>query len=474
MAIIFASAVVMVWYSNKPLYHSDLWGHLSYGRWMWEHGRLPESEPLMPLASEVPMLATAWLTQLSAFLVSDFAGLHGLQVGYGLLIAVTFTFVCNAAKRHKQTTLWPVIAGAVFVFVLRWQLVIIRPQLVGLCCFATLVYLLESDTCGRRVLGGIASLFVLWANSHPSFPAGLILLTIYAVTRCVQLAASGSLREIAADSQLRWMILFGLTAGVAVLLNPYGFDAYLETFRVSGNPNLRDLKDWQPSDLSSKFAVGFLVSLPTVAVTWLTAKERRWPLFVATVLTAVVTFFSKRMLCWYAVLSAVSIGSHAASRFTAQSSVRRFGLGSVAAIAVFVVAVSPVWRVCLPIFRQSLREVATGQTPVEATAFLVENYAGEGLVWTPNTWGDFVTWQSETAVPVMVNSHAHLIPRAIWQDYRCVSLGEPDCCQVLDKHNVQWVLAGSRRDRLLERLKVSGQWSVAFKDSRATILRRDR
>ena len=48
--------------SYQPLWHTDLWGHLGYGRWIWEHGRLPETEPLMPLAEGMAFIDSAWLT----------------------------------------------------------------------------------------------------------------------------------------------------------------------------------------------------------------------------------------------------------------------------------------------------------------------------------------------------------------------------------------------------------------------------
>src|SRR5579872_1425904 len=34
-------------YSRQPLYHTDLWGHLAYGRLIWETGALPKTEPFM-------------------------------------------------------------------------------------------------------------------------------------------------------------------------------------------------------------------------------------------------------------------------------------------------------------------------------------------------------------------------------------------------------------------------------------------
>src|SRR5690606_33196459 len=41
--------------ARHPVYHADVWGHLAYGRWIAEHARLPQTEPLLPLSAGVPM-----------------------------------------------------------------------------------------------------------------------------------------------------------------------------------------------------------------------------------------------------------------------------------------------------------------------------------------------------------------------------------------------------------------------------------
>ena len=55
LGLIVALGGLFVFLSHRPLWHTDLWGHLAYGRWMWEHGALPATEPFMPLAREVPI-----------------------------------------------------------------------------------------------------------------------------------------------------------------------------------------------------------------------------------------------------------------------------------------------------------------------------------------------------------------------------------------------------------------------------------
>src|SRR5690349_3600885 len=53
-------ALFFAYHSYLHLFYSDLWGHVAYGEWILEHKQLPTSEPFVPLAAGVPVIATAW------------------------------------------------------------------------------------------------------------------------------------------------------------------------------------------------------------------------------------------------------------------------------------------------------------------------------------------------------------------------------------------------------------------------------
>ena len=65
-----ALAAVFALASFLPLWHTDVWGHLSYGRWIVETRSLPETEPLLPLCEGVRFIDTAWLSDHSLIAVA--------------------------------------------------------------------------------------------------------------------------------------------------------------------------------------------------------------------------------------------------------------------------------------------------------------------------------------------------------------------------------------------------------------------
>src|SRR5262245_39275119 len=85
--IIVLLAGVLWYFSGRPLYHTDLWGHLGYGRWIAGHGRLPPTDPFMAWAPDAAFVDTAWLWQLATYAVYRLGDVTGLQLLQGTLVA---------------------------------------------------------------------------------------------------------------------------------------------------------------------------------------------------------------------------------------------------------------------------------------------------------------------------------------------------------------------------------------------------
>ena len=78
--------VLFLFFSFRPLWHTDLWGHLAYGRTLVTTRALPITEPLMPLASGVPFVDTAWLSQVVGYAMFDRLGFTSMSFLYAAAI----------------------------------------------------------------------------------------------------------------------------------------------------------------------------------------------------------------------------------------------------------------------------------------------------------------------------------------------------------------------------------------------------
>ncbi|MCA9112079.1 MAG: hypothetical protein KDA52_19150, partial [Planctomycetaceae bacterium] len=163
--------------SYQPLWHTDIWGHLSYGRWIWEQGRLPDVEPLMPLSIGMTYIDTAWLSQLMGYGLYRQFGVSALQMLYAASITSACTLLLIGVLRKSNSNI-----SAGFLVILTFgivdyqQLLIVRPQLFGLVAFVGLFTLLTAFRWRTGWWFVVPVLFVLWANLHGSFIVGLGLL----------------------------------------------------------------------------------------------------------------------------------------------------------------------------------------------------------------------------------------------------------------------------------------------------------
>src|SRR5438105_2431036 len=62
VAALFIMGIFLFYALFRPLWHSDFWGHLKFGQWIVEHGRLPDREPFSPFSdSSAPYVNFQWL-----------------------------------------------------------------------------------------------------------------------------------------------------------------------------------------------------------------------------------------------------------------------------------------------------------------------------------------------------------------------------------------------------------------------------
>ncbi len=179
-------------------------------------------------------------------------------------------------------------------------MLVIRPQLAGLVCFAvTLV--IATSSIGRRWHWWATPLtFALWSNLHGSFPVGLGLLGLMALGRFFdvvwRVGAGAALR----DSEVRRLFLLTQMAAASVLLNPYGIGVYGEVFAVSNNPNLEDLFEWAP--LSIRMAQGKAAAAITIGLFLLYRMSPRRVAcgeVLAVVTFGLATLWTSRFILWW-------------------------------------------------------------------------------------------------------------------------------------------------------------------------------
>jgi hypothetical protein len=218
-------AVVGGMASDRVLTDADTYWHLATGRWMMDHGAVPQIDHFSHSMPGTAWTAHEWLSEIVLASVFQMAGWAGLVVVVALLFAGTLAYVTRfllARMEPVHALLFTAFAASMLMSHL-----LARPHVLVWPLLAVWVgALVDAGEKGRSPPWMLLPLMTLWANLHGSFTIGLALgaaLALDAVLSC----PSGQRRAAA----WRWAGFMGLSAAAA-MATPWGWNGLLYPFQV--------------------------------------------------------------------------------------------------------------------------------------------------------------------------------------------------------------------------------------------------
>jgi hypothetical protein len=524
-ALTWKQLLICVWFAAFfmylnyiPIFHSDIWGHVHYGKFALEQGHFPKYDPFMPLTEGMSAPDTAWLSQLLFALVERWGGpqfISNLFAIAGLATYLIYGRVFFVLTRRLSM----VVLGTALVLMFGWSRhAIVRPETFGILCFALLVWMViqgepwrsrrpghhrEADAPAKlpwAVWIGVPLLFVLWANLHGSFLVGLAVLGCHALGRVIEVGwKTRSPSAVLADGWIRrWAVLTEL-ALLATMLNPYGIDLLIETIRFGQNPNLRDVLEWFPLKADSFEGIQFGISIIIMLFVLRLSRRRLAPVDVLLLLVFGLALCPTiRMIGWWAPVFTLTMMPHICGLWgRARRAITRSRLATresspparpprperltpghflPSLLALLVVwtafALSPVSQPLLSSEPRPLKQIVHRGTPLGVTEWLREN-APEKLVFGPQWWGDWLCWDGPPGLKVFMTTHVHLAPRQVWRDYLRIARADRGWDQTLQRYDVDVLIVDKDLQKGLARAaRRSATWRTVFEDDRAMIFKR--
>ncbi len=484
--------------SHIPLRSSDLWIHETYGQWILDHGRLPAEDPVLELAEGVPVVDRDWLSQVIFASLHRAAGREALSVLFALTLLGSY-LALGRAYYLQAGALTPAVAGAVAALGIAFsRLATIRPENIGLLCFALLLLVLLQakalERCGSCpmperwppwVWGAVPLLLALWTNLHGSFAVGVLVLACAAAGRLFDVAwQERSVRAALEDAESRrrlWLMQLGF---VATLANPYGMRIWLEVASFSKNPNLPDIVEWQPLVVLGPGGREFVASL-LVLILLLRHVRRRLPASHGLLLlaTGLGVLIGNRFLTWYGPLFSLAtaplVGDLWRGWLRSRPDRQPWGVLTprvrwiLAIVFVWIAfALSPQGNAVLGGTPRTPEQLYGAQTPFDVTAYL-RSRQPPGRVWAPQWWSDWLVRQGPPGLRSMITSNIHLVPRRVWLDYMRIQEGLAGWYAVLDRYRIDVVVFDLERQRSqANALRRDPGWSLGFEDEQAMVFLR--
>ena len=393
--ISYACYYLLVW--PITLLDTDLWFHLSNGRYIVQHGVLPQDTYFSFLAPARPMLDYTWLFQLCIFGVHRLAGYPGLLVFRTLVYLATTLLISRlllAGPKEPATRAYRVGIAAVCAALLLLRDENIRPHALTYLGIVAAISLFDR---GPSCAWLLPVLGVAWANLHGvEYPVLWLICGAYGLE-----AAVAALRGRATWRSARAVLAPAGLAAAAVLLTPHGL-RLLSAPWSAVSPSLmgyvEELTPLDPLDAASVHVSGLvpsgrtlvaLVFAAVVCAAFAAAQARRARVSHLVLLAGGVALLSKGNRFTYELMLLALPFLRAHPFLRADVLARGLGLTYRVALGLGMYALvlfldtTHLYRPAWPLSRSDL--------PVGTSAFLNQVDA-PGPVLNPPNLGGFLRW----------------------------------------------------------------------------------
>jgi hypothetical protein len=482
--------IVIFNFALQPLTEPDFGWHLRTGLDYLHNGwRLPIHDPYSHTMPEWIWIEHAWLSDVLIGAIYELLGGLGIILFFG---AVTVAAWLVASKVALCGFVFRLLACILSLWVALPYLGA-RTQLITLLGLALLVLLLTRWQAGLvSVRWWIPPLFLLWANLHGGFMAGLFLLGLIIITTTVlRWLAAPPLRFIRHLDEplfswldLRQLMLILAFSSLVTFVNPYGWRLHGEILNSLTNQFMLDtLREWQPiavTGVAGRSYLLYLMGLALAMMLWYRRIEPvRWVvggLFLALSIRHIrnIPFFLIISLPLCAELLAQGFERFQTSLFSDSFQSERGGLVGALAVGAILMWLGP--EHLQRIIHSGIRpaEYFRGTSyPIEAVEWIKSHRELVGKrLYNDYAYGGFLVWWLPED-KIFIDGRMptwHRGEDRIFRDYVALTATEPPDLSLLKKYSVDWALV-QKKTLLDEGLSHAPAWTKLYEDRKVVIYR---
>ena len=452
----------------RALHDNSFFVHLGTGRWILDHGAVPQVDSYSFTSNGKPFVAQSWLASVVYRLLQISVGPIGIRIVMGLVAAIITGSIFRLAnhlvgERRRASGL------SLCVFAVVAAMYSERPLAFGLLGLVGLVWIVEApgSRIGRRPEIALPLVMWLWANTHGSMALGYVFLALHLVGR----GLDGAWCWRRENAHERKLALGGLLSIAVLLVNPYGPTLLLFPIELMAKGGvLKDVVEWMSPDFHSPQGLAFglwLVVSMSVLIRSRTTSRRDLVVvlpFVVLALWAMRNLAIATIIALPAVARA-SVPRRARNAAASQQSRQNFKLGGV--IGIGVVVIGFVFAV-----------QAAGEKQFNERGYSVEAYrfvkatlgTNTRLLTTDANAGWMIAAHPEQKI--FMDDRYDMFPAAIVSDYVTIARLHPGWREVLDKYRIQTVMWPTS-NALTQLLDVDGEhFRRVYRDKDWTVFRR--
>jgi hypothetical protein len=250
----------------------DVWWHIRLGDWIIAHHQIPAGELFAYTAFGNPLVAHEWLSET---IFAALAAVGGLLLVTVLMGLVAWSAMGATLLRGRLRGAGPVVLAVGLALGARTAEPVLgtRPQVFTFALVCWTLWIAESYLrSGGRRLWLLPPLFLLWANLHAGFIAGIGLLVIVVVTEAVK--RRWSIGTVASRQRITQLGVAVGASALAACVNPYGPGLFIFAATTGGAERQKGIIEWQSPNFGDPTMWVLLALLLTFAALTVTVLAR--------------------------------------------------------------------------------------------------------------------------------------------------------------------------------------------------------
>jgi hypothetical protein len=451
----------------------DLARHLRLGRMMLDQGGLLHRDTFSHTAAGQPFLAFEWLSEIVYAGIERVAGLAGVAIFAGLLLALTFTLLCRFMLRQGADPFlaYLVTMGAAVLTGGHW---LARPHLFTLLA---VVLLMELLTRRRQTLWPYLLLFVVWSNFHGGFSYGFLLIGAFLAGEALEAWRGGDPEGAKAAVRTRGATL--ALAVAATLINPYGPALLQHVGGFFSSDFLRYTNEFLSPDFHTLNGKIFLAALIGVMAAFaLVPRRPPYPWLFLILGNSAIALIAQRNIELFAMTALPLVALHVDPawrrlRWNAppRAVFEREHRGAYQGLAAGIVTALLVGVAAMKGEVGGVDVVPNRFDPDRFPVEVVDRGRAAGIsgpIFNEFIWGGYLlyAWPEQR---VFIDGGTDHYGDALFAEYIRAWNLDPGWRDVLAKYRIQWVLVDPRA-RVAHELVREGGWGIWYCDSVAVLL----
>ncbi len=449
--------------------------HIRHGLTMLATGGLIHADPFSFTRAGAPFLGFEYGSQLIFALAYRAAGLAGVAVLIGLVLAATYALAARLMIRRRVDPgfAFLVTMAAAVLSSMHW---VARPHIFSQLLVVILLEWLERDK--PVPLWWYAPLFALWANLHGGFVYGLVLIGIYLAAHAIDgLRGDATARSRAGRTAIAFVV--GLAA---TFLNPFGARLHAHVLWYLQEPFIkRWTSEFDSPDFQSLGGKLLLLSLLAIIAGFALSRRRPRTTHLLVILANVAfALMAQRNIAIFALTALPLFAIHVdpeARRLPEPPNFRAsfaqaeregstwpyIGIGTIVMVVLALVGGRIAGQQLVP-DRFDSRDFPNAAVAAARRAGLT------GRVYNQFVWGGYMLleWPGEK---VFIDGGTDFYGEPILHDYLEIWTLQPDWREVLARWNVDMALVRPETP-IAGALRHEPGWYVWYCDDAAALLRK--